>query len=182
MAVPGDLRSRVFRPPLVPPDVPVREAPSTSFADLVRMLAEGVADAQASLDKTSADMVVELSRSKVQIIPKVTETIDEEGNVSFEQAPPKEVSLLEVGVEPTFYQFSEAKVEVVMDMVIVETETEASDGKSRYSLFARTADIRFERKLKRDVSVSSKFSATLVPVPKPLRVGAMRVTNSEDSP
>lgn len=180
MALPGDPRSRVFRPPLVNPEAPVRETSSTSFADLVRMLAEGIADAQASLDKTSADMVVELAQTKVEIIPKVTETIDEAGNVTFEQAPAQEVSLLELGVEPTFYQFSEAKVEVAMDLKIVENETESGDRKRRYSLFAETANIRFERKLKRDVNVSSKLSATLVPVPKPLRIETARVTNTKD--
>ena len=180
MALPGDPRPRVFRPPLVNPEATVREAPSTSFADLVRMLAEGIADAQASLDKASADMVVELAQSKVQIIPKVTETIDEAGNVTFEQAPAQEVSLLELGVEPTFYQFSEAKVEVAMDLKIVENESESGDRKRRYSLYAETANIRFERKLQRDVSVSSKLSATLVPVPKPLRIETARVTKTED--
>lgn len=178
MALPDDLRSRVFRPPLVNPAALVHETPSTSFADLVRMLAEGIADAQASLDKTSAEMVVELAQTKVQIIPKVTETIDEAGNVTFEQAPAQEVSLLELGVEPTFYQFSEAKVEVAMDLKIVENETETGD--RRYSLFAETANIRFERKLKRDVNISSKLTATLVPVPKPLRIETARVTNTKD--
>ena len=158
MAVPGGPRSRVFRPPLVDPEEPVRETPSTSFADLVRMLAEGIADAQASLDQASAEMVVELAKSKVKIIPTVTETIDEAGN-----------------------QFSEAKLDVAMDLKIVENETESGDQKRRYSLFAETANIRFERKLRRDVTVASKFSATMVPVPKPLRIGAERVTTTKDN-
>lgn len=178
--MPSNPNLRVFRPPLVDPEEPVRETPSASFADLVRMLAEGIADAQASLDKASADMVLVLAQSKVQIIPKVTETIDEAGDITFEQSPAQEVSLLELGVEPTFYQFSEAKVEVAMDLKIVENETESGDRKRRYSLFAETASIRFERKLRRDVTVSSKLSATLVPVPKPLRIGTERVTSTKD--
>ena len=179
--MPEDIRPRVFRSPLVAPETEVNEAPSASFADLLRMLAEGIADAQASLDKASADMVVELAETRVQIIPRVTETIDEAGNVTFTQAPAQEASLLELGVTPTFYQFSEAKVEVAMDLKIVENETESGDGKRRrYGLFAETANIRFERKLNRDVKVSSKVSATLVPVPKPLRLEPARVTNTPD--
>ena len=89
--------------------------------------------------------------------------------------------MLELGVEPTFYQFSEAKLDVAMDLKIVENETESGDQKRRYSLFAETANIRFERKLRRDVTVASKFSATMVPVPKPLRIGAERVTTTKDN-
>ena len=178
--MPENIRRRVFRPPLVAPETEVHETPSASFADLLRMLAEGIADAQASLDKVSADMVVELAETKVEIVPRVTETIDEAGNMTFTQAPAQEVSLLELGVTPTFYQFSEATVDVAMDLKIVENETESGDGKRRYSLFAETFNIRFERKLNRDVKVSSKITATLVPVPKPLRLEPARVTNTPD--
>ena len=57
---------------------------------------------------------------------------------------------------------------VVMDIKIVENETE--NGTRRFSLFASTSDVRFERKLNRDVKISSKLTATLVPVPMPLRL------------
>ena len=36
-------KPRAFRPAIVPPETTVSETPSTSFADLVRMLAEGIA-------------------------------------------------------------------------------------------------------------------------------------------
>ncbi len=179
--MPENIRPRVFRSPLVTPETEVNETPSASFADLLRMLAEGIADAQASLDKASADMVVELAETTVQIVPRITETIDAAGNVTFAQAPAQEVSLLALGVTPTFYQFSEAKVEVAMDLKIVENLTETGTAKRRrLGLFAETANIRFERKLNRDVTVSSKISATLVPVPKPLRLEPTRVTETPD--
>ena len=179
--MPEKIRPRVFRSPLVAPETEVNETPSASFADLLRMLAEGIADAQASLDKASADMAVELAETTVEIVPRITETIDAEGNVTFAQAPAQEVSLLALGVTPTFYQFSEAKVEVAMDLKIVENQTETGDAKRRrLGLFAETANIRFERKLNRDVTVSSKISATLVPVPKPLRLEPTRVTKTPD--
>jgi hypothetical protein len=167
---------RAFRDPIVATDVPVRETPSVSFADLVRMLAEGIADAQASLDRASAELVQELAEAKVEIIPRVSEIIDEEGNVTFEQAEPQEVSLLSLGVTPTFYQFSQATVEVTMDIKIVEREEEAGEGRRRFGLFAGTAAVRAERKLNRDVTVHSKVTATLVPVPMPLRLEPIRTT------
>jgi hypothetical protein len=148
---------RAFRDPIVAPEVPVRESPSVSFGDLVRMLAEGIADT---------------------VVPSVTETIDADGNVTFEQGAPREVSLLSLGVTPTFYQFSQSTVEVVMDVKIVESEQVKEDGKRSYGLFAGTADVRVERKLNRDVTAHSKLTATLVPVPMPLRLEPVRTTNA----
>jgi hypothetical protein len=155
---------RAFREPIVAADVPVRESPSVSFADLVRMLAEGIADAQTNLDRASAALVQELAAATVEIVPSVTEVIDEDGNVTFEQGDPQEVSLLSLGVTPTFYQFSQATVEVAMD-----------------GLFAGTAEVRAERKLNRDVTVHSKVTATLVPVPMPLRLEPTRTTTTPET-
>ena len=179
--MPENFRPRVFRPPLVAPETRVREAPDVSFADLLRMMAEGVADAQTSLDKASADMVVEFAQTTVKVVPRITEIIDAKGNITYKHAEAQEISLLDLGVSPTFYQFSDAKVEVAMDLKIVENSTESGNGKKRYSMFAETANIRFERKLNRDVKVSSKLSATLIPVPKPLRLEPERVTTTPDT-
>lgn len=170
------VRVRSFRDPIVAPEVPVRESPSVSFGDLVRMLAEGIADAQTSLDRASADLVEELAATTVSIVPQVTETIGADGKVTFEQAEPQKVSLLSLGLMPTFYQFSQATVEVVMDIKVVEQEQVREDGKRNYGLFAGTADVRTERKLNRDVTVHSKVTATLVPVPMPLRLEPVRTT------
>jgi hypothetical protein len=166
----------VFRPPIVEPTVPVQETPSASFADLVRMLAEGIAEAQASLDRTSAALVVELANTQVDIIPNVTETINEDGTVTYQSGDPVKVSLLHLGVRPTFYQFSEATVEVVMDIEIVETQTET--GEKRTGLFANTSNVRYERKLDRDVKTSSKLTARLVPVPMPVRLEPVVATQT----
>lgn len=170
---------RAFRPPIVPPKVPVKETPSTSFADLVRMLAESIADAQASLDRASAEMVKEFAETRVSIIPNTTQTIHPDGSITYETGEAQEVSLLNLGVRPTFYQFSEAKIEVVMDIEIVETETE--DGQKRNSLFAQTYNVKYERKLNRDVKTSSKLTATLVPVPMPVGLEPATATVTADN-
>jgi hypothetical protein len=172
---------RAFREPIVAADVPVRESSSVSFGDLVRMLAEGIADAQTSLDRASAELVRELAETKVEVIPQVKETVDADGNIKFEQGEPQEVSLLSLGVTPTFNQFSQSTVEVVMDVKLVESEAETSEGKRRFGLFAGTANVRTERKLNRDVTVHSKVTATLVPVPMPLRLEPTRTTDTPGS-
>lgn len=184
MRIDEAVRDRVlaskFRLPVVEPAVPVRETPSVSFADLVRMMAEGIADAQVALDRASASLVAELAETRISIVPRVQEVIDQEGNVTYEQAEPQEVSLLDIGVLPTFYQFSQATVEVVMDMKLVETETESGQGRRRYGLFADTASVKFDRKMNREVTASSKVTATLVPVPRPLRLEPARASESGD--
>lgn len=170
------IATRGIRDPIVPVASVVRETPAVSFADLVRMMAEGIADAQAELDRTSAEMVTELSATRVKIVPQITETVAADGSVTFKQAEPVSLSLLEIGISPTFYQFSQATIEVAMDLQVVETVDEEGSGKRRFGLFAGTASVRAERKLNREVSTSSKLTATLVPVPSPLRTEPTRTT------
>jgi len=167
---------RAFRAPVVPAETKVSEVPSTSFADLVRMLAEGIADAQLSLDRASAEMLVELADTRVDVVRNITETIDKNGDITYKAGKPQNLSLLELGMLPTFYQFSQATVEVAMDLQIVENTTETSETKGRKTLFANTSNIRIERKLGRDVKIASKLTATLVPVPPPMRIEPSRNT------
>ncbi|RMF82899.1 MAG: hypothetical protein D6737_00335 [Chloroflexi bacterium] len=140
------------------------------------MLAEGIADAQASLDRASAELVTELANTHINVVRQVTETINEDGSVTYEHSEPETVSLLDIGITPTFYQFSEATVEVTMDIHIVENETESGTGQKRFGLYVNTSNVRFERKLNRDVKVSSKLTATLVPVPSPIQLDLIRNT------
>ena len=172
-------KSRAFRSPVIPASTQVNEVPSTSFADLVRMLAEGIADAQVSLDRASADMLVELAGTRVDVVRNITEKIDEKGNITYESGKPQNVSLLELGMLPTFYQFSQATVEVAMDLQIVENSTGSAEVKGLKTLYANTSNIRLERKLGRDVKIASKLTATLVPVPHPLRIEPSRKTETK---
>jgi hypothetical protein len=144
---------------------PARELPGASLADLVAQLAEAVAEAQAKLDLSAASVATELAATRVKFIPEIRQIIDKEGRMKFETADPVELSLLELGVQPTFYAFSEATVEVAMDLKVVEEEQSSTTPKK--GLFASTQSVRLERKLNRDVRISSKISAKLVPVPAP---------------
>lgn len=172
--------SRAFRKPIVPATGAVQEAPSVAFGDLVRMMAEGIADAQLELDRASAEMIVDLASTRVDVVRSITETINEDGSVTIIADDAENLSLLELGVQPTFYQFRESTIEVAMDLSIAEEIETESSGAGRKTLFAKTRDITSERKLNRDVSVSSKLTATLVPVPSPLRLDVTRSTVTAD--
>lgn len=166
---------RGFRPPIVAPTKTFPETANVSFADLVRMLAQGIADAQTALDRASAETAVELAQTTIDIVPSITETVDENGNVTFAPAETQTVSLLEIGLTPTFYQFSEATVDVAMDVHIVESEDEQTKEK-RSGLFASTREVTLDRKFNRDTTTSTRMTAKLVPVPSPLRIDPVRRT------
>jgi hypothetical protein len=172
--------SQILREPLFAAQVPARETQDASLADLIRMVAESIADAQTALDRASAGLVAELAETPIEVIPSIREIIDEDGSVSYERADPVQVSLLDVGVMPTFYQFSQTVIEIAMDLKVTETLDESGRRSGRFALLADTAGVRFERKLNRDVKVSSKVTATLVPVPMPLRLEPVRTTNTPE--
>lgn len=172
-------RITAFRKPIVSAELKTKENTMTSFADLVRMLAEGIADAQRSLDQSSAEILSDLAETNVNIVRSITETVDKDGNITYQHGESQSISLLELGVLPTFYQFSEATIEVNMDIVIEEDVDETSTTKGRKVLFANTRDVRMERKLGRDITMSSKLTTTLKPVPMPLHLEPSRNTEVE---
>lgn len=179
MALPPGKAFRGFRPPIVAPSQTFPETASVSFGDLVRLMAEGIADAQSALDRASADMAVELADTQVEIVQTITETIAEDGSVTFERGKPQSVSLLELGLTPTFYQFAEATIDVAMDMHIVQSEDEQTKEK-RSGLFASTREVTLDRKFNRDVTTTTRLTAKLVPVPSPIRIDPVRRTIVKD--
>jgi hypothetical protein len=166
---------RGFRAPIVAAEQPRAETSAVSFGDMVRMLAEGIADAQNALDRGSAEMAVELAETEIEIIPSITEIIDADGNVTFKRGNPEKRSLLEIGIAPTFYQFSQATVELTMDVHIVET-IDSQTKEKRSGLFTSTREVTLDRRFNRDTRAVSKLTATLVPVPSPIRFEPVRST------
>lgn len=157
------------------------ELPSVDFGELVRMLAEGIADAQRELDRSSAGMLEELADTEVSIVPEVREVVEADGRVRYERARSRRVSLLDLGVTPTFYQFSESTVEVSMDITVVEDgEAKGARGEPRRTLYANTSAVQQERKINRNLQAHSKLKATLVPVPMPAQLEPTRTTVVEE--
>jgi hypothetical protein len=155
-----------------------RELPGASLADLVTQMAEAVAEGQAKLDLSAAQVAQELAATRVKFVPEIRQTIAKDGTMKFETAPPVEVSLLELGIQPSFYAFSEATVEVAMDLKVVE-QTTTTQNQEKKGLFAGTQSLRMERKLNRDLKVSSKLTAKLVPVPAPALLTPARTVTDE---
>jgi hypothetical protein len=109
--------------------------------------------------------------------------------VTFETAPTIDMSLMQVGLNPTFYQFSEATIEVTMDIkTTTSTETnvkvgfEAKVGFAMWSASAR-ADVSHNRKFGKEVRGTSRLFTKLVPVPPPPRIfPELRVVDARQPP
>jgi hypothetical protein len=144
--------------------------------DMVSKLAMGVATAQHALDMNSVEVAKELGKTEIPIVPKITETIDDKGMVTFKAADPIKMSLITVGLNPTFYQFSESTIEVTMDIKTTTNEElgvkgslEAKGGWGAVSVSVKV-EASFNRKFGKEVHGTSKLMVKLVPVPPPPRI------------
>ena len=146
--------------------------------DMVTKLALGIAAAQRALDENSVETAKELGDEDngIEIVPALTETIDEGGKVTFEAADPVKMPLLQIGLNPTFYQFSETTIEVTMDIkTTTSTETSVKVGlqaKAGFALWSASVnvDVAFNRKFQNEVHGTSKLFVKMMPVPPPPRI------------
>jgi hypothetical protein len=106
----------------------------------------------------------------------VTQVIAADGTVSFTQADPVDVSLLQIGLLPTFYQFSETTIEVTMDIkTTTSRETNikvSSKAKVGFSMWSASVsvDVSHNRKFGKEVRGTSRLFTRLTPVPPPPRI------------
>lgn len=147
------------------------------FPEMVTNLALGIASAQAALDKNSVETAKSLSENKVDIIPYFEEkTNPDTGLQELTAGEPQEMSLLQVGLNPTFYQFSETLIEVTMDIKTTTSEessvkvtAEAHIGWGCWGASVKT-EAAFNRKFGKEVHGTSKLMVKMVPVPPPPRL------------
>jgi len=162
------LRAHHVQSRSIAPRIPSREPPDVPFDDLVYLLAESVADAQRALDVRTAETVETLAETTVEVVPSVTRTIEADGTVTTDTAAAESRSLLELGLTPSRYQFSEATVEVEADVGIAEAEESDDERTGRpYGLRADTRSVTERRTFDREVTANARLAATLEPTPLP---------------
>ena len=141
--------------------------------EMVAKLGQGIADAQHQLDMNSVEVAEILADTEIEVVPAITRTINADGSVDYSAADPIDVSLLQAGLFPTFYQFSEATIEVEMDIkTTTETETEvevSSEASFGFGMWSASVevDVSHNRKFGREVHGTSRLKTTMVPVPEP---------------
>jgi hypothetical protein len=143
---------------------------------MVTKLALGIAAAQRALDENSVATAKALAEEKIEVLLGFTETIKEDGKVDVSDPQKSEMSLLQVGLNPTFYQFSETTIEVTMDIkTTTSTETsvkvgaEAKFGFGMWSASVRV-DVAHNRKFQKEVHGTSRLFVKMTPVPPPPRM------------
>ena len=168
------------------------------FADMVRDLAAAVAEGQLSLDRASIETLKFLASeaNAIDLIPQVTEviaptmsTVSVNGKdlpvpgFSVTQQPTTSVrtTLLQAGLLPTFYQFTEALIEVKLSITLREAGSTQSNprpgfDKRRVMAFAAPVNFRNASTYSHTTEGSSLLRVTMKPVPPPVRLAPDVVT------
>ncbi len=153
-----------------------QELLAVPLPEMVMKLGLGIAEAQRALDENSVDTAKLLAETTVPLVLGVTQVIDADGGVTFTNSPPVDVSLLQIGLLPTFYQFSEATIEVTMDIKTttsretnVKVSAKAKVGFACFSASVNT-EVSHNRKFGKEVHGTSRLVTKMVPVPPPPRI------------
>lgn len=153
-----------------------QELLAVPFPEMVLKLALGIAEGQRALDENSVETAQMLAETKIPLVMAITQTIAADGTVSFTSADPVDVSLLQIGLLPTFYQFSEATIEVTMDIkTTTSSETNikvSAKAKVGFGCFSASVsvDVSHNRKFGKEVHGTSRLMTKMVPVPPPPRI------------
>ncbi len=129
---------------------------------MLEQLGVSIAKAQAALDANSIRMAKEMSEVEVEM-----------GDKSY--------NLLSLGFTPTFYAFTEATIEVKMEMSIAESESYGGTASLNYgkshnqegesgtesSMFGISVSAHYSRKFSVNAEASSSIAAKLVSLPAP---------------
>ena len=166
------------------------------FADMVRNLASAVAEGQFALDQSSIETLKFLvdEKNAIELIPEIAEIIERASRtvkittpagdetvtvdgVALRADPGKPVktTLLQAGILPTFYQFTEALIEVKLSITMKRTEESDIEGrpgflKRRVMAFGSPVNYRTANTYSYTAQGSSLLRITMKPVPAPARL------------
>ena len=188
----------------------------TPFPQMVQNLAFAIAQGQTALDRSSLETTRALAREKVQIIEEIHETItpafeavnltvnDDQGNphqatvvitgarITSESTAPVDYTLLQAGLFPTFYQFTESIIEVKMSISSKTSSSNELDAGASLSVsggfgpvsatFAAHVNYKSSNTYSYSAEGSSLLRTTLKPVPPPSRFNWPRVRLAGVSP
>jgi hypothetical protein len=181
-----------------------RELLDVPFPQMVMNLAYAIAKGQLALDRTSLSTTRQLAAEKVMLIQEIQEIIEPDfrtvkvdivdaagapktetivvtgARVRFDSMPPEAFTLLQAGLMPTFYQFTESIIEVKMSISSKSTsssefefgaslEASASWGWGSAS-FASHVNYKSQNTYSYSSEGSSLLRTTLKPVPPPSRL------------
>lgn len=181
------------------------------FAEMVRNLAIAIADGQTALDRNSLATLRELVNEQVDVITDITETISPDehtvqaggqsvtvtgARIEATGARTVPMSMFQAGLSPTFYQFTEASIEVRLSITMREERSGTAEGRESAGglgigflglglsrAYASSVDYRNQNSYDYQSQGASILRATLKPVPPPSRLEpAVTTVNTFSSP
>ncbi len=170
------------------------ELQEVQFGEMLRSIAQGIADGQHALDLSAVQTLVALSNTFVEIIPEISEvitpqplavpisghpTIEVTGTrVTATASDPISITALQAGLLPTFYQFTEVDINLKISVQLRQVTTTETDGTRSLGIFAFGSHVNFRNQntYSYTVDASSSVTATLKPVPASLRLNPQIIT------
>lgn len=183
------------------------ELASVPFGRMIYDMASAIARSQSALDQSSIALVQVLANTKFDYVPDVVETLtpaprqvttthpdgttvgltDSNGHavmvtgvhIDVDVSPSFPLTLLQAGVNPTFYQFTDSTIVIKMAVTstteVDDTITTSTDYSGRQFWFgggsvASHVNASYAGKYSYDVSGSSSLSTTLACVPPPKNI------------
>ncbi|EMA64558.1 hypothetical protein [Halorubrum kocurii] len=171
------LRAHHLPPRSTAPDRPTRAVADLPFDDLVYLLAAGVADAQTALDARTAATLATFAETEIDVVPSLTRTVASDGTVTTDAAPAEPRSLLELGLTPARYRFSDATIEVAVDVSAADRDRSGRDrpegerAEPAFDLRAGTQSVIDRRTFDREAGANARLAARLEPTPPPVAIG-----------
>jgi len=164
---------------------------------MVLQLALAISKGQAALDRTSIETAKQLSKAKFDVLTEIRDVINPVVKPASNGVPQytgaavttdfefTNMSLLQAGLFPTFYQFTESIIEVKM-AISTKTSSEFSletHAEGGFCCFSASVDAKYSNSFSYSVDGSSLLRTTLKPVPPPARMVPRTVTvNALTSP
>jgi hypothetical protein len=172
------------------------ELAEVPVGDLLRSVAQGIADGQAALDLAAVKTLIALSQTTVELIPEITEVISPEklqveadgdtievtgARVTATASDAVELSALQAGLTPSFYQFAEATIQLKLSVQLREVREFQSPalGPKVLRAFATSINPRTQNTYTYSAEASSSVTALLKPVPAPSRLVPTTITVNE---
>lgn len=172
------------------------ELAEVPVGDLLRSVAQGIADGQAALDLAAVQTLIVLSQTMVDLIPEITEVISPEqlqvqtdegtievtgARVTATPSDSVQLSALQAGLTPSFYQFAEATIQVKLSVQLREVREYQSPvlGPPVLRAFATSINPRTQNTYSYSADASSSVTALLKPVPPPARLVPTTITVNE---
>lgn len=165
------------------------ELQEASFGEIIRSIAQGIADGQRALDLTAIQTMAVLANTPVDVIPEITEVITGQTmsvpisgqpsvgitgvRVTATASNPVTMSALQAGLLPSFYQFTDVEIALKMSIQLREatqTETDGTTQTTGIFVFGSHVNFRTQNTYSYSVDASSSVTATLKPVPANLRI------------